>query len=303
MMSLMTSLIYLTFGVIIISILRRINLRLGLKTVLRNSFFWLTLISLAVLLVVISPVSTTVNAASDPTEVDSVGLPLPPSSVPPSSDGWANLAAELAEIYSGANYAIYAEDLRDSQRKITVNAEVEMPTASVYKLAIAYSMLKAVAKGMSWETSLSDTTLSTCFDRMIIDSNNECAHAWGSQHGWATVMSEFTALGLSINLYEQTTATARDIAGFLKKVYLGQVLNDELIDKLLVTMTAQRYRQGIPTGVPGKVVANKVGFMNGVLNDAGIIFSPDGDYVLVIFTNGYSWASIAETARLIDTAY
>ncbi|MDR1033861.1 MAG: class A beta-lactamase-related serine hydrolase [Bifidobacteriaceae bacterium] len=219
------------------------------------------------------------------------------------SNKWQELEQAFSAKYKDESYAIYAEDLNNSNNKISVNAENTMQTASVYKLAVAYSILKSVANGTSWDLPLLDTTLAFCFDQMIIESDNECAHAWGDQHGWQTVTNEFNQLGLDIDLTEFTTATATDIAEFLKKVYHGEVLNETLIEKLLTAMSTQQYRLGIPTGASGARVADKVGFMGDVLNDAGIVFGTNGDYVLVIFTDGYSWESIAETAKLINSEF
>jgi beta-lactamase class A len=302
--SLVISFICLTFGAIVIVILRRIAFGPEVKTLFKNSFFWVSIASLTVLLTYIVTSSTTVQAKSDSTANTAEDiLPLPPSDTPPKDNKWSGVATDLQAKHQGANFAIYAEDLSDTTRKIEVNANVEVPTASVYKVAIAYSMLQAVSNGLSWDSPLWNTTLDNCFDKMIIESNNECAHAWGDTHGWSVVMDEFAELGFHINLYEQTTSTAQDIAGFLKKLYRSEILNDELVEKLLGTMKKQNYRQGIPAGAPTKVVANKVGFMNGVLNDAGIVFGADGDYVLVILTNGYSWQAITETTVLIDENY
>ena len=62
------------------------------------------------------------------------------------------------------------------------------------------------------------------------------------------------------------------------------------------------YVSGIPTGVPGATVADKVGFMDGLLHDAAIIYSTKGDYVLIIMTNGSSWGNIAALAKEIEAA-
>jgi hypothetical protein len=35
------------------------------------------------------------------------------------------------------------------------------------------------------------------------------------------------------------------------------------------------------------------------LDDAGIVFSPRGDYILVVMTDGQNWAKIAEIAAKI----
>ena len=59
------------------------------------------------------------------------------------------------------------------------------------------------------------------------------------------------------------------------------------------------YRQGIPRGINAPV-ANKVGFLDGVLHDAAIVYASTGPYVLVITTDGSSWAHIAELTRQIE---
>jgi beta-lactamase class A len=59
------------------------------------------------------------------------------------------------------------------------------------------------------------------------------------------------------------------------------------------------YRQGIPKGI-NATVANKVGFLDGLLHDAAIVYASTGPYVLVIMTDGSSWANIAELTRQIE---
>lgn len=59
------------------------------------------------------------------------------------------------------------------------------------------------------------------------------------------------------------------------------------------------YRQGIPAGANGQV-ANKVGFLDGLLHDAAIVYSPSGTYALSIMTDGSNWGTIAELTRQIE---
>jgi beta-lactamase class A len=59
------------------------------------------------------------------------------------------------------------------------------------------------------------------------------------------------------------------------------------------------YRQGIPAGASG-AVADKVGFIDALLHDSAIVYSPSGTYVLAIMTDGSSWANIAQLTREIE---
>jgi beta-lactamase class A len=275
----------------------------------KNVWFWFSGLALATLMGVSSytPVATqtTTNTTSTATatviESDTTEIT---DTEEPEIDDWDALQYELEEKYNGQEYAILAIDLRNTERQIAVNADDEMPTASVYKLFTAYSILKAVEEGQDWNSPLLNTTLSNCFDKMIIDSDNDCAHAWGDTHGWQAIMNEASAIGSRIELLQDYTSTsANELAVLLQKIYNGEILSVVSREKLLSDMKTQRFRQGIPAGTPNKVVADKVGFLNGILNDAALIYGDDGDYILIILTNGYSWSSIAETARLIDETF
>jgi beta-lactamase class A len=70
-------------------------------------------------------------------------------------------------------------------------------------------------------------------------------------------------------------------------------------DFMLGLMRAQVYRQGVPAGTSA-VVADKVGFLNGYLNDAAIVYHPNGTYVISVMTSGASWGKIAEITRKIE---
>ena len=69
---------------------------------------------------------------------------------------------------------------------------------------------------------------------------------------------------------------------------------------MIAAMNANVYRKGIPAGANG-TVADNVGFLNGLLHDAAIVYGPNGTYVLTIMTDGSSWATIADLTKQIDT--
>jgi beta-lactamase class A len=73
-------------------------------------------------------------------------------------------------------------------------------------------------------------------------------------------------------------------------------------NRLLDDMKKQVFREGIPAGVPDAEVADKVGFLDGLLHDASIVYSPKGDFILVILTDGQTWESIAKMAAEIYSA-
>jgi beta-lactamase class A len=95
-------------------------------------------------------------------------------------------------------------------------------------------------------------------------------------------------------------STAFDFTMTQKKLYDGAFLTQKLRNLWIDTMKKQVYRSGIPAGLGASAtVADKVGFMNGYLNDTGICYTKNGDFAMTIMTHGSSWSEIAEIAKTI----
>lgn len=218
----------------------------------------------------------------------------------------ATLNTRLAALFSGATYSVKAIDLENSSVVANINADKDFTAASTYKLFVAYAMLKAVEDGdTTWNSELNDTTLQTCLTKMIVESDNDCPRAWLKEesHSYASLTEQAHSLGASDTTnfeYLDMHTTAADLATFLTKLYRGDILSDASRTKLLDLMKRQEYRSGIPAGIGSSgTVADKVGFLNGLLHDAGIVFTQKGDYVMVIMTNGSSWNTIASASAMI----
>jgi len=174
--------------------------------------------------------------------------------------------------------------------------------ASTYKLYVAYSLLKRIeSHEMDWNaTSTGGKSVSQCFDLMIVNSDNTCAEWFGNTIGWNTITSEVRALGLNatdVGLGTKTS-TANDETKFLVQLQNCSFLQQAECDRLIGDMKRQVYRSGIPAGVSA-TVADKVGFLDGLLHDSAIIYGPNKTYALTILTNGSTWGSIADAAKQI----
>jgi beta-lactamase class A len=86
---------------------------------------------------------------------------------------------------------------------------------------------------------------------------------------------------------EDNAVTARDFGVLLEAIYRGtgvtQTSRDEMIDLLLSEQIDHGLRAGVPQGV---AVAHKTAYLPGAYHDGGIVFSPGGDYVIVILSDG-----------------
>lgn len=220
-----------------------------------------------------------------------------------SDEGLQALLQQFAETHKGTFGVKYIE-LSGDHRNAGYNENRIFETASTYKLFVAYSTLLRIDDG---RFSLNDQiaggrNLATCFDDMIVKSDNDCAEALLYKIGQAQVTNEIQALGLKNTSFMKSyiQSTAADEA-----LFLGMLENNQLKIKpdsrarLLGAMKRNIYRNGVPAGASGQV-ADKVGFLYALLHDASIVYSPGGVYVLVVLTDGSSWSAIADLTREIE---
>lgn len=217
----------------------------------------------------------------------------------------AGLRALVKQLASEGDVAISVQELGGRKWSASANGDTAMTPASTYKLFVAYAVLKHIESG-AWQWGTPATggkNVSECFDAMIVYSDNACAEWFGETIGWKKITTMIHAVGVSskTSLYTKNgfVATTDDNALFLAKLQRGELLPQALTNRLLDMMKRQIYRSGIPAGVSG-AVADKVGFLNGYLHDSAIVTTPNGPYVLVIYTKGSSWQKIADIARQID---
>lgn len=220
----------------------------------------------------------------------------------PSDTGLSALITQFAESHKGSFGVSFAE-LGGKNRRATYNDTKIFRTASTYKLFVAYSTLKRIENGQfHWSDQINGgRDLAKCFDDMIVKSDNACAEALLYKIGLKTISNEMNAIGLTKSTFMHSVpeTTAGDLTTFVGALNAGQLLNPDSTNRLLSAMKRNVYRQGIPAGASGQT-ADKVGFLDGLLHDAAIVYSPSGTYALSIMTDGSSWGTIAELTRQIE---
>ncbi|OYX34270.1 hypothetical protein B7Z00_05350 [Candidatus Saccharibacteria bacterium 32-50-10] len=206
------------------------------------------------------------------------------------------MLANYAKDHPGS-YGISLIELDGKKRRASYNGDQQFVTASTYKLLVAYSLLKRIDAGTKdWDSN------ADCFNKMISLSDNACAEAFLENLGLSNVTKDINAIGLKNSNFTKAGgpyATANDLALLLGMLQSGQNFSPLNRDRLISAMKGNIFRKGIPAGASG-TVADKVGFMDDLLHDAAIVYSPSGTYVLVVMTQGSSWATIADLAGQID---
>jgi beta-lactamase class A len=99
--------------------------------------------------------------------------------------------------------------------------------------------------------------------------------------------------------------SAYDITAYYEKLYKGEIINEEYSKKMIDLLSRQRLNDRIPKYLPqGMRVAHKTGELDGVKHDAGIVYSPKGDYIFVVMSDTPRPADAAEnTAQLSKAVY
>ena len=141
-----------------------------------------------------------------------------------------------------------------------------------------------------------EITRSEAIERMITFSGNPSAKALRELLGPGLVALAPVWLGLEqTSLGQIFYTTPRDTGRFFADLYRGDTVSPEASRAMLDLLLRQEINDLIPIGVHDAVaIAHKTGLLERHLHDAGIVFSPAGDYVLVVLT---------EHQEDIDAAY
>lgn len=217
----------------------------------------------------------------------------------------AGLEALLHDLVrQKGDYGITVIELDGQQRRADAYGSQSYTTASTYKIFVAYSVLKAMEAGRihPGQHIRDGMSFEACWDEMLKYSLNPCSWTFADMvGGWHTIQQQMHAQGLTstfLNGHDKRS-TANDEAQYFAKLETGELLQGESRERLLNTLRNQIYKTGIPAGA-GYPAANKVGFYDGYLHDIGIVYAPQGRYVIAVMTYGGSWWGIADVARQVQ---
>ena len=152
--------------------------------------------------------------------------------------------------------------------------------------------LKAAPNGSSY-------TVEQLIELMITKSDNTAANLLIKKLGFDALNESFRSMGLTQTQLSrkmmdfsqrkhgvENYTTAQDIALALRKLYRRQLISPEVSDRCLELLKKQAINDRIPALLPpGTVVAHKTGLEKGVCHDSGIVFTPDGNYLVCVLTS------------------
>lgn len=231
------------------------------------------------------------------------------------------------------NYSIYIKHLGTNE-SYSYNAVKVYPTASLYKLwimAVTYQKIEAgelqkdqvltqsiktlnrkfgiaseAAELKDGEISL---TVHSALKQMISISHNYASLLLSEKVKLSTVREFLFKYQLSDSKisedHEAPISTAKDVGLFLEKMYRSEFTLPQSTKEMLELLRSQTKTNKIPLLLPPAAqVANKTGEIDYFSHDAAIISTPNGDYILVIFSESqYPQAANERIAQLSLAIY
>lgn len=80
--------------------------------------------------------------------------------------------------------------------------------------------------------------------------------------------------------------TAADTLLFFEKLHKGELADAEYTTKMLDLLKKQRLNNKLPKYLPkNTLIAHKTGELGGVSHDAGIVYTPKGEYIIVVLSD------------------
>ena len=227
-----------------------------------------------------------------------------------SSDNLKNAVETPINDMQGS-YAVYIKNLKNQEEYAFGQRDV-FESASLYKLwvmATAYQNIQNKRLGKDEVMSQDIAVLNEKFDiatesaeltegvitssvenaleKMITVSDNYSALLLSEKIGLANVSKFLKDAGFNkSSLGEPPQTTAQDIALFFEKLYKGELANKEYTQEMINLLKKQALNTKIPKYLPENIIiAHKTGELGSVSHDAGVVFSPKADYIIVVLTD------------------
>ena len=211
----------------------------------------------------------------------------------------------------------YAYHNYESGESFTHNSQ-RMKSASVIKLFImeyAYSLIESGE--LLPDTPVSGSRVSALIESMITVSDNNATNALISYFTMDKLNAYFadsgysdTSLGRKMLDFEaqkkgnDNFTSANDVMKFLNKLYSNKDKSpySDMLDVLSRQKISTKIRRDMPANVK---ICNKTGELSDVENDAGIVFTENGDFAVVFIVNSSDSGNVQNiiaktTRRLYD---
>ena len=204
------------------------------------------------------------------------------------------------------NWSVYFKRM-DSGESFVINDQ-KMVAASLIKLFVYGAVRQKIESG-----SLTTPYENTLRSMITVSDNTACNTLVDAVGGFDSINGFIQSIGcmnsqmnrkMLVQGTENYTST-KDCGQVLEMVLNGTYVSKTTSDQLLEALKSQTRTGKIPRGVPAGVqTANKTGELAGIENDAAIIFSNGGVYILCVMSeNGSSGNQVSAIQEISSAAY
>lgn len=235
---------------------------------------------------------------------------------------------QKAQMGTNGDYAIVIRDLKRNEQ-FTQQEHKVYAAASLYKLWVMATVFQQIKEGKlhkddvlsediatlnatfgidspgpGEETSGGITlTVQQALEQMITISHNYSALLLAKTVGQDQISAMVKGIGMHESSYETPQTTAHDTAIFFEKLYNGQIVDKKSSQEMIDILKRQQLNDRIPKYLPKTIqVGHKTGEIDLFKHDAGIIFTPQGDYIMIVLTESDSPSGAAERIALLSKA-
>lgn len=235
------------------------------------------------------------------------------------------LARQVLEVVSGltGRVGVAIKDLQTG-RGVLIAPESEFPAASLFKVPVMYEVFKQRDLGaLRFDETLVFTQrhveydlgtmdrgagdpiqLDEALDRMITISDNSSAVLLTDRVGAFNINRDMVGLGLEHTrvLADDLVTSPYDMLLFMEMLARGQGVSAQASQEMLNLLGRQRINDRIPRPLPpGTFVAHKTGNLPGVVNDVGLVSTPELTFAIAVLisdtpTEGNAAIAISEIA-------
>lgn len=213
----------------------------------------------------------------------------------------AGLAAYVQSLADEGDIRVSIRQLDGAKWQAEYRGSEQTIAASTYKVYVVAYTLDQISHGkLSYDDPVRGTTVRTCLERTIVQSDNACPEALLERFTARSVIDFLRQRGYSsgtIFTREHAMTTAHDLTQAMAEITAGKLVRGQEQRFLMELMGRVQHRQGVPAGTGAPRVFNKVGFLNGYLHDAAIVQHRQGTYVIAVMTRGLTWNKIAEITK------
>lgn len=195
---------------------------------------------------------------------------------------------EAASLYKLWVMATSFEQIKNGQMREAdmINQDVNVLRK---KFGISAPLEEAVNNEKKDEKNIISFTVGDALMQMITISDNDAALLLTDKVRLINISKFLEKQGFFSSRLgsgnKQPTTTPIEVALFLKRLYEGKIIDSMYSKKMLYLLRWQKLNTKIPKYLPENLfISHKTGELDEFNHDAGIVFAPKGDYILVVMS-------------------